>query len=359
MKIAYLTMGFPDPSDAANGIFRKVLGQMSYWRQAGHDVYWYALASNPNLSSELKNVPFTPLWSAPSHSGRFRVSPSIFRRMVDAAPDMVYMRFGSYYPRQAWMMKQIPTFLELNSDDLSEYRAMLPRYQFLFHTLTRAWTLNAAAGLVATTHAIARRFVQFNKPTLVMANSIDMSQYVRLPAPNNPQPRLIFIALNHAPWNGVESVVDLARAFPTWHIDVIGQTGLEKQTDLPTNITLHGLLTKQKYDGLMHAADIAIGTMALHRKQMDEACALKVREYFAYGLPMILAYTDTDFSDGAPFMLQLPNADNNVLPNVAKIEAFVQAWKGRRVPYEAVKHIDTPVKEAQRLAFFEQTLQLK
>lgn len=354
MRIAYLTMGFPDPSDAANGIFRKVLGQMGYWRQAGHDVRWYALASNPNVSEELAAVPFTPLWAAPGHIARFRASPGIFRRLVEAKPDMVYMRFGSYYPRQTGLMQRVPTFLELNSDDLSEYRAMLPRPQFWFHQLTRGWTLNAAAGLVATTHAIARNFTQFNKPTLVMANSIDMSQYERRPAPNNPNPRLIFIALNHAPWNGVESLLDLARAFPNWQVDVIGQTGLEKRDDVPPNIHLHGRLTKPQYDQLMHNADIAVGTMALHRKQMDEACPLKVREYFAYGLPMISAYTDTDFPQGAPFMLQLPNRENNILPHVAEIEAFVQAWKGKRVPYEAVKHVDTPVKEAARLAFFEQ-----
>jgi len=42
-------------------------------------------------------------------------------------------------------------------------------------------------------------------------------------------------------------------------------------------------------------ADVAIGALATYRKGMKETSTLKVREYLAYGLPVILDHHDPDF----------------------------------------------------------------
>lgn len=99
-------------------------------------------------------------------------------------------------------------------------------------------------------------------------------------------------------------------------------------------------------------AHIAIGTLGLHRKSMNEASPLKVRHYLALGLPVISAHTDTDFNRGAPFLLTLPNEENNVLPNLSLIDRFVEEWRGRRVTRNDIKHLDYRYKEHARLEFF-------
>jgi hypothetical protein len=89
---------------------------------------------------------------------------------------------------------------------------------------------------------------------------------------------------------------------------------------------------------------------------MTEASTLKVREYLMAGLPVILAHRDTDFPDGAPFMLELPNRPDAVGSHRDAIAAFVAAWKGRRVPRAEVAHLDLEAKEARRLRFLEQVM---
>lgn len=115
----------------------------------------------------------------------------------------------------------------------------------------------------------------------------------------------------------------------------------------------HGRLDRRDYEPLMYQADVAIGTMALYRKGMNEASPLKVREYLAYGLPVIIGYQDTDFPESVPFLLQLTNASGNLEHHLAEIDAFVQNWRGKRVLREQIQHLDNRVKEIVRLEYMD------
>jgi hypothetical protein len=121
-------------------------------------------------------------------------------------------------------------------------------------------------------------------------------------------------------------------------------------------VRVYGHLGRADYEALFKNADVAIGSLGLHVLSMDEACPLKVREYLAYGIPVIIGYRDTDFPNGAPFLLQLPNAPDNVEKNLDQIKEFVYKWKGRRVSRSAIVHLDVQHKEAQRLGFMRSLL---
>jgi hypothetical protein len=84
---------------------------------------------------------------------------------------------------------------------------------------------------------------------------------------------------------------------------------------------------------------------------MQEASPLKTREYLAHGLPVIIGYQDTDFRDGAEFLLELPNTEDSIRPNQHRIRAFVESWCDRRVSREQICHLDTKEKERVRLRF--------
>ncbi|MNP61531.1 hypothetical protein D3C76_1567280 [compost metagenome] len=96
---------------------------------------------------------------------------------------------------------------------------------------------------------------------------------------------------------------------------------------------------------------MAIGPLALYRRGMKEASPLKVREYLAYGLPVINGYVDTDFKEEVPFILRIPNEPRNTVHASAAIEEFVHSWQGRRVDRSEVEHLDVAVKETARIAY--------
>ena len=97
----------------------------------------------------------------------------------------------------------------------------------------------------------------------------------------------------------------------------------------------------------------------MHRVNLTEGSPLKSREYLAYGLPMVLAYKDTDLDDlNVEFLLKIPNTEDNILTHGKLIRDFAYKMRGKRVDREIIAPlIDTKVKEEKRLAFFKEILE--
>jgi len=91
---------------------------------------------------------------------------------------------------------------------------------------------------------------------------------------------------------------------------------------------------------------------------MQEGSTLKVPEAMAYGIPILLAYRDTDLAGlKSDCILELPNREDNVVSNVEQIRAFVYRMMGRRLRREEVApYIDQRAKEETRLAFFQEII---
>ena len=155
----------------------------------------------------------------------------------------------------------------------------------------------------------------------------------------------------------MDKLVELARNFPDLKIDIVGYDQLPEYQPLPSNLTLHGYLGSEDYRKVMANCDLAISTLALYRKGMEEACPLKTRECLAYGLPMVLPYVDTDLKDlNVDFLLKIPNKEDNIQSHGQAIHDFAYRMRGRRVDRDQVALIDQVAKEAERIRFFEEII---
>lgn len=361
LKIAYVAAGM----NLALGVGKKVLAQLDAWQQAGHDARLFVQSSRPpaadgGLPHAREDVEVLVAEVAGGRSSlvdlmrRRRMLESLATSVRRWRPDLIYLRFTTYYPAIERLVREIPTVIEVNTDDVREYRETVASYRYLYHRWRRGRLFGPARGLACVTSELARsaNFVGFRKPIFVSGNGIDLRRYTPLaPPPAHARPRLAFIGSPGAPWHGIDKILALASRCPDWDFDVIGLDGATSDGAAP-NVAFHGPLERAAYEPVLARADVGIGSLALHRKGMDEASPLKVREYLAFGLPVIIGYRDTDFPDGAEFVLELPNAPDNVSRGVERIRAFVERSRGRRVPREAVAHLDVRVKEARRLDFF-------
>jgi hypothetical protein len=90
---------------------------------------------------------------------------------------------------------------------------------------------------------------------------------------------------------------------------------------------------------------------------MEEACPLKVREYVACGLPVILPYLDTalkDLPEPPWWCLQVPNREGALVEFADRIVEFCRSVRDRRVESREVEPLfSTRALEKRRLAFME------
>jgi glycosyltransferase involved in cell wall biosynthesis len=354
MKIAYLIHW---DLSRESGVLKKVLDQIEVWIREGNEVKLFALSPGPQIWEDLNRLSMEVV-SRGTLLTRFFKAHEMVRRIMAWKPHLTYLRFSTYYPSLELLMTAIPTFLEMNTDDLAEARTRYSRFRYLYHLLTRERILRKAQGFICVSQEIADRLSLYRKPTVVIANGINLSRYPSLPAPKNPNPRLVFLGSPGHAWHGIDQIFWLAGHFTSWHFDLIGVEASDpdlRGKSLP-NLLAHGPLNRARYEKILAQSDIAIGTLALYRKKMDEASPLKVREYLAYGIPTIIGYQDTDFPQPVPYLLRLPNTPEGVREHAPAIEQFVNTWKGQRVLRQEIIHLDVNFKEREKLLFFRKVL---
>jgi glycosyltransferase involved in cell wall biosynthesis len=124
-----------------------------------------------------------------------------------------------------------------------------------------------------------------------------------------------------------------------------------EELNLSKYIQFLGFLKGEELYSQYSTAHLAVGSLALFRKQLSTASELKSREYCAIGIPFIAVGEDPDFGKDAKFRIQLSNEES--------IEALIQFFKNfnpeqinfspAEIRAYAEQHLDFSVKIAQIL----------
>jgi hypothetical protein len=344
------------------GVGKKIRNQIETWQRLGHEVRLFMHSAKHESASELIEAdvfPYEMRGNLQTEINRMRAAGRLVRAVENFKPDIIYLRYGIYvYPAHR-LMNIAPVVEEINTNDLTQHEG-LGRMYSLYNRLTRGIFLRLVNGLATVSRELAAApdFADYNRPTCIISNGIDLDGIVPLPPPSNPKPRLAFIATPDYYWHGIDKLIALAERFSDIAIDLIGYDNIPGVQKIPENMVLHGFLNTPEYVAVLKNADAALGTLALHRKSMEEACPLKTRECLAFGLPMILPYIDTDLNDlDCDFLLKIPNKEDNIQTHGEAIHEFAFRMRGVRADRTILEpRIDSLRKEEMRLKFFDQVL---
>lgn len=364
MRIAYVSLHWPRTK--ASGIGKKIERQLNAWRELGHETQFFShlpTGEDENLLVDGARFAYTlhkgVLGLFMTEFERMRALQRLLLAVRNYQPQVIYLRWGMYVFPLHHLFSIAPVIVEINTNDVEEHK-LLGVVKSTYNKLTRSITLGSAQAMIYSTRELAEHpaFTHFRKPGEVVSNSIDLRTIKPLPAPNNRPPHLLFIGTPGFAWHGVDKLVSLASTFPDLIVEVAGYDHLEGVLSPPANLKLHGYLHGAAYQALLAQADAAIGTLALHRKGMQEASPLKVRDCLAHGIPCILPYVDTDLSDLPNDMIMtIPNSEDNVLTHGQRIHDFVLKARGQRVVREVIlPRIDSLIKESRRLDFMSKWL---
>ena len=346
MRIAYLAH---INDGRGSGVVAKLAAQVDRWRREGHTVRLFVATADVDDSwhGVLGDATVSRYGGPVS---RLRIMTALVRGIRAFRADLLYLRQDLFYPPMLWFPAHVPVVIEVNTDDLAE-AALGSRIRQRYHAWTRRFLLRRAAAFVFVTAELSRlpSFARTTARREVISNGIDLAAYPVLPPVADGPPSIVFVGTSGQSWHGIDKLETLAGLRPEWRVDVVG---IEDPGDSVKNIRWHGPLERAAVLTVLASADVGIGTLALHRKSMDEASPLKVREYLAVGLPVLYGYRDPDADDLQPFVLKIANTPTNVVDELDRIDGFVHGARGSRVPRARVAQIDTSVKEGQRLALF-------
>ena len=349
MRIAYLAHV---NGGSHSGVALKVAGQLEQWRSSGRHARAF-IATRDEPDPWRKRAGDAVVCRYDGVMSRLRAMAALVRAIRRFDPDVVYLRWDLFYPPMLWLPEHSPLVVEVNTDDLSEF-ALTSGVRSRYNALTRSIMLRRARALVFVTSELSNlpSFGRYPGLHRVITNGIDLDGYPELPPPARKGPRLVFVGTAGQTWQGVDKLLTLAAVRSDWQFDIVGM--LQASSESPTNVSWHGHLERDGLLGVLARADVGVGTLALHRKSMTEACPLKVREYLAVGLPVIHGYYDPDLDVLDAYTVRIANSETNVLDELPRIEEFVRRSHGLRVPRSKVGHIHVARKEEQRLALFDE-----
>jgi glycosyltransferase involved in cell wall biosynthesis len=328
-----------------SGVNRKIQGQAIAWQAQGQDV----LTQGSNVLDPLPVVEVqTTGWR-----DRFAAATRLVDRVLAWKPDAVYLRFDKSYPAFTRLADRVPVVAEANGS-MREYIALGARnpLALAYQLATRGSLLRSCAGIVAITHEQGSAYMRYRAPVLTMPNGIHLEDYPVVARRASDRPGLFFIGSPGYPWQGLDEVLRFAGIMRDWDFHIVGWgfTDVRAGITIPANCSLHGYMKRSQYIDIVAKCDAGLGTMALWRKRFQEASPLKVREYLASGLPVILGYHDSDVS-GMPCCLEVPNRRGGLLSSELQVREFLASWQGKRVAHEQLAPIGSELKEAERVAF--------
>ncbi len=352
----------------ADGVTRKIIGQCDTWRKHGHEVLLCAVSSS-TVASDTAIKRFVPKGAL---RDRFVRRRSVERHIQKVRPDLVYTRTGLFHRSLSVVGRSVPVIREINTDEPAERAQVLrsvPSPANLARLLEAAvlspQVIKRSAGIVTVTYEIAARLPNSidKRRVAVVPNGIDLGAHPersRSSPTDEVRRSVFFLGSPGLSWHGVDILLRIAEKTPEFDYHLVGPQGKSKG-----NVRFYGRLTAEDYRPIMDSCDVCVGTLALFRNGMDEACPLKVREYLARGLPTVIGFHDTAFSrangrkrakEQHPWLLQL-DGTKLAAGDAQQEEAFrgfVQASRGMIVDRKYLAVIDLGQTEEKRLRFFEE-----
>lgn len=177
----------------------------------------------------------------------------------------------------------------------------------------------------------------FGTPTIIISNGIEVDSIrVRKPHKTTNEYRLMGVA-DLRFWHGFDRIIEGLKDYYTNEVtktkvyfDIIGNRNnkeseeykeLVKKYKLDEYVTFNGIVETDKLSPFYDNADLAVGSLGIHRKGLKEAKSIKSREYCAKGIPFIYAGIDSDF-ENKDFILKVPADDSNI--NINAILTFLK-----------------------------------
>lgn len=243
--------------------------------------------------------------------------------------DAIVTRWTVPSPTFLNVVRRQPVFTEHHSKELEEialHRGLKPFVRRILEKKYGPRILRATHGIIGVTDEIRRYELNragCKQPSMVLPNGISLEGKSFKPPSvfNGKSLQLAFVSSQFALWQGLDRLLEGLRVWRSRStrltLHLIGcltpaQEATIQRMGLAEMVRIHGVLYGNDLDEIISSCHLAIGSLAINRKGLKEACALKVREYTARGLPFVISHDDPDLPARLPWVLKIPADESPV-----------------------------------------------
>ncbi|MGL1934854.1 MAG: UDP-N-acetylglucosamine 2-epimerase (non-hydrolyzing) [Fibrobacterales bacterium] len=313
-------------------IFKKMQSEIIGLRNAGYDAQGLVIGADKGDIdwAQFPEIIFTHFDY--ENRPRLEIVSDLDRLLQVAQPDVIYFR----YQGREMATAEFTTLVKKHGNFVFESQTKKDKELILQNYLNHAAAekifgpqiLHHALGIVGVSNCIMKYDLQrgdiAHSQGHLMGNGINVSEFpVRsnLLKLNREKIKLVFVGAL-ASWHGLDRLIAGWARFPgrnAFELIVAGDGQLldgikqmVRQAGLSNQVTFTGWVGAQQIETFINESDIAIGSLALHRIDLDDGSTLKVREYMARGIPFVLGYQDVDVSVDLPYVLQVVATDDPI-----------------------------------------------
>lgn len=326
------------------GVHKKCIAQVDAFRNLGVQADLVLLSDKGVLlNDQLVHTFSKPLLSNASSKYSFfffNLLPIISKHINFKLYDFIYFRYALSHPSLIRFLqaakKEHPALKIITEMPTYPYekekRSLIGRLSLLMDQYYRK---KLAPLIDSITHYGLEKEI-FGIPTIPISNGIAVQKIKRSTSqPKTKKIRLIAVA-NWSYWHGLDRLIKGLKNYYEQknqaYIVILKIIGHGKA--IPGNKALvikYGLekivhffppMTNKELDTHFDEADMGIGTLGIHRKDIRIDSSLKHREYCARGLPFLLAGNDLDFPDQLSFVLKSTPTDDPI-----EVNNLVRFWK--------------------------------
>jgi len=178
------------------------------------------------------------------------------------------------------------------------------RLEEILERFTGKKILARTSGVIGVTGDIASyelSRIDASKPAYSYPNGISPDDVPIVGDMRGGPPQLIFVASNYTKWHGLDLILkEFRQSQFDYKLHIVGFEAVGNLAK-DNRIIFHGKQDRNYIINLMASCDLGLGSFALDRIGLSEACHLKVREYLAAGLPVYSAFRDAGLPDSFPF----------------------------------------------------------
>ncbi len=291
---------------------------------------------------------------------------SSYDRIILRYPSAVALSFKKFF-------KKYHIITEYHSDIINELKSLKVGYlNFLRIFLEKHNSpklLPYVRGIIGLTDEIRKQnlhLIDRDIPSAVISNGVEVknTSFTQFKPFDGRILNLIFIASTIYPWHGVDRLIyGLSRYSGDFPINLFlagfiyekeKKRLLENFNNPQVKIHCLGLLPKQELDEYFSRSNLAIGSLALFRKNLTDACPLKASEYMARVIPFVYAYNNVDLPTYNEYTLKLSNTDSPI--DMQKLIQFARkvsknAGLSKKMRNFAQNHLDWKIKIQQMYDF--------